>query len=85
MFSEKIKAIIAGQPVQQIGLITMNHLMVDLSSVSHAAVGDTATLLGTVGNTRITINELADAANTNPREIFCLLGNSNPKIFQSTL
>jgi len=85
MFSEKIKAIIAGQLAPQIGLVTMNHLMVDLSSVPHVAVGDTATLLGTVGNIQITINELAEAINTNPREILCLLGNSNPRIFQSTL
>ena len=77
--SGKMNAIVSGRLVPQIGLITMNHLMVDLSSVPNAAVGDTATLLGKDGDVQITVNELAEAMNTNPREILCLLGNSNQK------
>ena len=81
ILSGKMNAIVSGKLVPQLGLITMNHLMIDLSSVPHATVGDSVSLLGSEGNIQIGINELAKAANTIAWEMLCLFGNSNQKTF----
>ena len=79
--SGKMNVMIAGQLASQIGSITMNHVMVDLSAVSNTAVGDIVTIIGKDGEAQISVNELAEAADTIPWEMLCLLGNSNQKTF----
>lgn len=77
--SGKMNVIISGQTVPQIGSVTMNHLLVDLTTVPQAAVGDAVTLLGEDGGKQITVNDLAVAADTIPWELLCLFGNSNSR------
>ena len=50
----------------------MDYCIIDLTDVPHAAVpGETVVLIGTQGDERITVNDLAAQAGTIPYDILC--------------
>jgi len=52
----------------------MDYITVDVGHVPGAAVGDTATLIGTDGHETITVEEVAQKAGTIAYEITCSVG-----------
>lgn len=81
--SGRMAGIVCGRRVSQVGAITMNHLVMDLSEVPEASVGSTVTLLGSDGDHQITAADLATQAGTIPWEIVCGLGRTLPKVYRS--
>lgn len=69
--SNRMQVSIHGQRVPQIGTITMDQLIVDVTDLPQVKVGDTVTLLGQDGDTVILADEWADALGTIPYEIVC--------------
>lgn len=57
------------------GAISMDQILVDVSTVPNIEVGDTATIIGTDGEETITAEELAHHAETIPYEILARIGN----------
>lgn len=74
-------AVVNGQRVPVVGNVTMDYIMIDVSSISEPAVGDEVTLIGKDGNAEITARELAGYAGTIPYEITCRLGRRVKRIY----
>ena len=70
--SGKICGILHGKKVPQIGNITMDQMMFDITGVD-ADEGDVITLLGQDGDEFISVNEWADILNTINYELICRL------------
>ena len=70
--SNKIYGILHGKKVPQIGNITMDQMMFDITGIE-ADEGDVITLLGQDGDENISINEWADILNTINYELICRL------------
>lgn len=77
--SNRLQAVVHGQRVPQVGLITMDQMMLDVTSLPDIQVGDTVTLLGdTVG---LTLSDWAKALNTIEYELMCALRVRLPRVF----
>ncbi len=70
--SNKIYGIIKGKKIPQIGNITMDQMMFDITGIN-ANEGDVITLIGSDGDESISINEWADILNTINYELICRL------------
>jgi alanine racemase len=69
--STRMHVLLQGQRVPQIGTITMDQLMIDVSEISQVQVGDVATLIGQDGGATILAEEWSDLLGTIPYEIVC--------------
>lgn len=87
--SNRMAGLLAGQRVPQVGTITMDQMMFDVSRVAVASagisIGDTITLLGTDDSCQpeqsIWLDEWAKAANTIEYELMCALRVRLPKTY----
>ena len=79
--SNKSFVLIHGQRCPVIGRVTMDQIMVDVSSVKSAKVGSIAVILGEQKGNIISADELAECAGTISYEIICSLGNHLPRIY----
>jgi alanine racemase len=70
--SNKIYGILHGKKVPQIGNITMDQMMFDITGID-ANEGDIITLIGQDGHEVISINEWAEILNTIHYELICRL------------
>ena len=65
-----------------VGRVTMDQIIVDVSSVKSPKLGMPVTILGEQGKENISADELADYANTINYEIVCSLGNRLPRVYK---
>jgi alanine racemase len=79
--SNKIYGIINGQKVRQIGNITMDQIVLDITDAKNVKKGDIVTLLGQDGNEFIAIDEWAHILGTINYEISCNLKFRLPRIY----
>jgi alanine racemase len=75
--------LIHGRRCPLLGRVTMDQIMVDVSGVSAAAVGDEAILIGAAGSEAIPAAELAAKASTIPWEIFTSIGTRVERIYKN--
>ncbi len=73
--SGKASVLVRGKRAPMVGRICMDQLMVDVTDIEDANVGDIVTLIGTDGSETITAEEVASQAETITNEIFSRLGN----------
>ncbi len=73
-------ALLHGRRVPIIGRISMDLTVVDISEVGEVVVGDTATLIGTDGEGRITVDQMAELAGTISYEILTGLTGRLPRL-----
>ncbi len=78
--SGKIKAIHNNKLYPQVGSITMDQMMVDITGSNEIKVGSTMVLLGSEGDKVISPLDWASESNTIPWEILCSFKNRLPKI-----
>ena len=69
-----------GKTYPQIGSITMDQLMIDITGANDINVGDTVILLGVDEGNCISPIDWARAANTIPWEIMCAFKNRLPRV-----
>jgi len=79
LFSNCGEGILHGQKVPVIGRVCMDWIMVDVSAVADAKVGDCITLLGTADGLTITGDQWAEQLDTISYEIFCRIGQRVPR------
>lgn len=72
--------LVAGQRVPVIGRVCMDQIMVQLDDVPGAKVGDSVTLLGYQGDSRISAEDIAKAWHTINHEVVCGIGARVPRI-----
>ncbi len=78
--SNKIQVLIGGQKVSQIGTITMDQLMLDITGISDIQEGEIVTLLGSQGNEQISADDWAEKLNTISWEILCGFKHRLPRV-----
>lgn len=80
--SGQITGLLAGQRVPQVGNITMDQMMLDITTVPEAVVGDTITLVGQDAlNEAIWLDDWAKKAGTIEYELMCALRVRLPKTY----
>lgn len=75
------QVLLHGRRVPLVGGVTMDALMIDLSSVPEARIGDEAVLLGGQGDERITVQELAALRGTVTYDLLAGLRGRLPRRF----
>ncbi len=78
--SGKINVIYNNKFYPQVGSITMDQMMVDITDSNEIKVGSTMLLLGSDGDKTISPLEWASKSNTIPWEILCSFKNRLPKV-----
>jgi len=78
--SGKIKVIFKNKLYPQVGSITMDQMMVDITGSDEIKVGSTMVLLGSDGDKTISPLEWARKSNTIPWEILCSFKNRLPRV-----
>lgn len=78
--SGRLQVILRGQLVPQIGAITMDQIMLDVSSIPDLQPGEIVTLIGTDGDQQITALDWAKALNTISWEILCSFKHRLPRV-----
>ncbi len=80
--SGKAKVLVRGQRVPVRGRVTMDMIVIDVTDIEGACVGDEVVLLGTQGEGKIALRELAAWAGTIPYEILCRVSKRVPRIYK---
>jgi alanine racemase len=78
--SNRMQVAIRGQLVPQIGSITMDRIMIDISQLPDLQVGEVVTILGADGNVQITADDWANELGTISWEILCGFKGRLPRI-----
>jgi len=72
---------VRGQRCRVLGNVTMDMLMIDITHVPGAVVGDEVVVVGKQGTDEITLTELAQKAGTIDYELCTLLMPRVPRIY----
>lgn len=75
--------LIHGRRCPVLGRVTMDQIMVDVSQVAEAAIGDEAVLIGSSGSQEILAAELATKAGTIAWEIFTSIGARVERVYRN--
>ncbi len=78
--SNRLQVLIRGQRVPQIGAITMDQIMLDVSKIENLQVGEVVTLLGKDGEEEISADDWATSLGTISWEILCGFKHRLPRI-----
>jgi alanine racemase len=78
--SNQMTAIVQGQLVPQIGAVTMDQLMLDVSQVPNLQEGEVVTLLGQDGKESISAEDWAEILGTISWEILCSFKHRLPRV-----
>ncbi len=78
--SNRVQVLVNGQLAQQVGAITMDQLMIDVTHIPGLQEGDVVTLLGQDGQHQITADDWAAMTNTISWEILCGFKHRLPRI-----
>ncbi|MFC1679054.1 alanine racemase [Elusimicrobiota bacterium] len=73
--------LVRGRRCPMVGALTMDMMMVDVTGVREAKVGEEAVLIGRSGSAVVTAGELAKAAKTIPYEIVTSLSARVPRVY----
>jgi alanine racemase len=76
-------ALVRGRRARVVGAVSMDMLMLDITDIE-AYPGDEVVFLGTQGDDRIDVREMASAIGTIPWEILCRLGSRIERRYQRT-
>jgi alanine racemase len=78
--SNKMQVLIRGQLVPQVGAITMDQLMLDVSAIPDLQTGEVVTLLGKQGEFQISADDWAATLGTISWEILCGFKHRLPRV-----
>jgi alanine racemase len=74
LLSDRMSVLIAGQRCKQVGRVTMDQIMVEVPRGTSVAIGDEAVIVGGQGSEAITMDEVAEQAETINYELACAFG-----------
>ncbi len=78
--SQKIQVLIRGQRIPQIGAITMDQMMLDVSTIPDLQEGEVVTLIGQDEGEKISAEDWANQLNTISWEILCGFKHRLPRV-----
>jgi len=81
LLSNRGEVLIRGRRSPIIGRVTMDLTMVDATEIPDVEVGDEAVLFGEQGDAQMTLEEVAERAETIPYEVLCSMGKRVVRVF----
>lgn len=78
--SNKMQVLVRGQFVRQVGAVTMDQLMLDVTDIPDLEVGEVVTLLGKDGENQISADDWAVTLGTISWEILCGFKHRLPRV-----
>jgi len=84
LLGNRASVLIHGKRAPVIGRICMDQMMVDITDIPDADIGDQAVLLGEQGKEKITADELADLCGTISYEILTSISDRVPRFYVET-
>jgi len=78
--SHKMKVLLRGQPVPQVGAITMDQIMLDVCAIPDLQAGEVVTVLGKDGDWEIRADDWAETLGTISWEILCGFKHRLPRV-----
>ncbi|MBW6467897.1 MAG: alanine racemase [Coriobacteriia bacterium] len=82
LLSNRMEVLIGGVRCAQVGRVCMDQMMVEVPRNQEVSEGDEAVLVGTQGEQRILMDELAESAETINYELACALGMRMPRVYR---
>ena len=82
--SNKMQVLIRGKFVAQVGAVTMDQLMLDVTDIPDLEVGEVVTLLGKDGGNQITADDWAATLGTISWEVLCGFKHRLPRVAVSS-
>ena len=79
--SNRGQVIVRGDFARIVGTVTMDMTMIDVTGIPGIAVGDEVTLIGSVGDRKITAWDHASLAQTIPYEVLCNISARVPRVY----
>jgi len=79
--SNRGQVLFRGRLCPVVGTICMNHTLIDLGDEAGPSPGEEVVLIGPQGENRLTVNHLAEWAQTVPHEILARLGSHLPRLY----
>ncbi len=79
--SNRLTALLHGQEIKQVGIISMDQMLFDVTSVPQAKLGDVLTLIGTDGPKSIQLATWANMLDTITYELACRMRLRLPRIY----
>jgi alanine racemase len=79
--SNRGHVLIRGQRAPVAGLVCMDMVMVDVTHIPGAAVGDEAVVIGRQGQEQITADDIAAWIGTISYEVLCSIGPRVPRVY----
>ncbi len=79
--SNRFYVLIRGQKAPILGRICMDQMMVDVTDIPDVVPGETVTLVGTNGDARITVEEIAAVADSFNYEFVCGISRRVPRFY----
>lgn len=80
--SNKGKVLIGGEYAPIIGRVCMDQFMVDVTHIPNVKQGDEVVLVGSQGNKRISVEEVADLAGSFNYEFICGINKRVPRVYE---
>lgn len=81
MLSGKAKVIINGKFAPVVGNICMDQCMIDITDVPDVNIGDEVILMGTDGNLKFDVDDIAPLLGTINYEVLCMVGKRVPRVY----
>jgi alanine racemase len=81
--SNRGQVLVRGQRAPIAGLVCMDMMMVDVTQIPGAAIGDEVMVIGRQGNEQITAADIAAWTGTIPYEVLCAIGPRVPRLYHS--
>ena len=78
-----MEVLVKGKRAPQVGTICMDMTLIDVTDIPDVKMGDEVVIFGKQRNEIITVEELAQKANTIPYEILCNVGKRVPRVYLS--
>ena len=82
--SNRGRVLVRGRRVPIAGLVCMDMVMVDVTDVPGASVGDEVVLIGRQGNEQITAHDIAQWTGTISYEVLCAIGARIPRRYHAS-
>lgn len=79
--SNRAHVLVRGRRCPVVGVVCMDHVMIDLSLAQDAGIGEEVVLVGRQGNSRVSPNELAQWAGTVVHEVPTVIGRRVKRVY----
>ncbi len=83
ILSNKAEALVRGQYVRVVGMVTMDQTLLDVGNIKGVRVGDEVVLVGRQGEAEILIEKIAKLAGTIPYEILSSVTDRVPRVYRN--